>query len=137
MLHLRLLLESTEAPTESNLDGRYQPKAAPELLRLKELAGLRQGALRKFPRNEQCQPRLGARSQQHSGQDGRRLGGARKRPDLEVETRFSSGMSFRLQFGKPREALTAFKAVGGVTAGYQAEARSPSKMSCWALFHFA
>src|ERR1700690_2639825 len=91
MLHLRLLLESTEAPTESNLDGRYQPKAAPELLRLKELAGLRQGALRKFPRNEQCQPRLAGRSRPHKRRGGPRSSAGRKRLEKSSSSLFAVG----------------------------------------------
>lgn len=66
---------STEAPEGSGLDGRYQPKAVLVLPQLRKHVGRRQKASQKLPRNEQCQPQRGERSQRHSGRGGPRLKG--------------------------------------------------------------
>src|ERR1700737_1576243 len=66
MRHLRLSRGSMEATTESNLDGSYQPKAAPVLPLLKEHAGQesKNSTQARSRSSERCQSRLVARSQQ-------------------------------------------------------------------------
>jgi hypothetical protein len=83
MLRLQLSQGSTAATTKSNLDERCQLKVGPVSPLLREHVGQRQRAWQKYPRNERCRPRLGARSRQHSGQDGPRLSGERKRREKD------------------------------------------------------
>src|ERR1700736_138869 len=102
MRHLRLLRASTEATTESNLDGRCQPKAAPVLPPLKEHVGPRQRALQRFPRNERCPPRLVERSQQLSGRDGQRSSEPRERPEVDKDRSFfENNLTKAAQFIRP------------------------------------
>src|ERR1700681_2433634 len=102
MRHLRLLRAPTEATTESNLDGRCQPKAAPVLPPLKEYVGPRQRALQRFPRNERCPPRLVERSQQLSGRDGQRSSEPRERPEVDKDRSFfENNLTKAAQFIRP------------------------------------
>jgi hypothetical protein len=85
MQRLRLLRGCTEATANPSLDGRCQPEAGQASPPLSEHVGLRLTESRESFRlrrpNEQCQPLLVARSQQHNVRDGPRSNERRKRPE--------------------------------------------------------